>query len=326
MEKSSNKILHYKHISVASDEAVDYITKRKKGILNSLKTRWSKLNRLTMGGIEPNIIMTIAGISGSGKSSFANSLETDLFDLNPNANFVVLSFNFEMLSARQVGRKLSSKLNKTTKELYSGDSSKKLSDSDLDAVKGAAEKIKNYEIYYVDMPGNVEEIEETIHHFLRTLAKNKWLIVMLDHVLLTKGRTGDAERKILTDLQYMFMRVKKLSRTSIIQLSQMNRNIEKSDRVTSPSMHFPMRSDIFGGDSLFQASDYLIVIHRPEILGIALYGKKNWPTKNKIYLHLLKNRDGEVKVLQFNNNLKYNRIEDAPKGDPAESVLKLNNN
>ena len=32
----------------------------------------------------------------SGKSSFVNSLETDLFDLNPNANCVVLSFNFEI--------------------------------------------------------------------------------------------------------------------------------------------------------------------------------------------------------------------------------------
>ena len=30
------------------------------------------------------------------KSSFVNSLETDLFDLNPNANCVVLSFNFEI--------------------------------------------------------------------------------------------------------------------------------------------------------------------------------------------------------------------------------------
>lgn len=30
------------------------------------------------------------------KSSFANSLETDLFDMNPNVDFVVLSFNMEI--------------------------------------------------------------------------------------------------------------------------------------------------------------------------------------------------------------------------------------
>ena len=322
MVENLNKHLNYSHISKASSEIVDYISKRHSGKIKSLKTRWDKLNRLTMGGIEPNIIMTIAGISGSGKSSFANSLETDLFDLNPDEDFVVLSFNFEMLSSRQVGRKLSSKLNKTTKELYNGDPSNKLTETEIEAVKAEAEKIKKYDIYYVDMPGNVEEIEATIIHFQRTF-KNKWLVVMLDHTLLTKGKTGDSERKILADLQYMFMRVKKIGRTSIIQLSQMNRDIESTERITNPSMHFPKRKDIFGGDSLFQASDYLMVLHRPEMLGITAYGKGHWPTRNKVYLHLLKNRDGEVKVLQFENNLKYNRIEEPPKGDPAEPVLEL---
>ena len=49
-----------------------------------------------MGVIEPNTIYSIGGISGSGKSSFVNSLETDLFDLNKDIDFVVLSFNYEI--------------------------------------------------------------------------------------------------------------------------------------------------------------------------------------------------------------------------------------
>ena len=72
-----------------------------------------------MGGIEPNAIYTFSGISGSGKSSLVNTLETDLIDLNPNRELVVLSFNFEMLASRQVGRKLSYKLKETTSTLYS---------------------------------------------------------------------------------------------------------------------------------------------------------------------------------------------------------------
>ncbi len=322
MEQVLNK-LPYRHISEASTEIETYITKRKSGKVRSLKTRWHKFNRLAMGGIEPNVIYTIAGISGSGKSSFANSLETDLFELNPDIDFVVLSFNFEMLSSRQVGRKLSSRLNKTTRELYSGDPSVKLNSTDLQTIKAELEQINTYDIYYVDMPGNVEEIKNTIDDFRRTKAVNKWLVVMLDHTLLTRGQTGDTERKVLSDLQKMFMQQKKIGRTSIIQLSQMNRDIEDNSRIINPALHFPMRKDIFGGDSLFQASDYVIVIHRPEILGIQQYGKRGLPTKNKVYLHFLKNRDGEVKVLQFENNLKYNRIEEEPKGDPAAPVLEL---
>jgi len=119
-----------------------------------------------MGGIEPNTIYTIAGISGSGKSSFANSLETDLFDLNPNENFVVLSFNFEMLASRQVGRKLSYKMKKTTSELYHGNvDSEALNDDEFKTLVTNAEKIKQYPIYYVDCPGTVEEIRATIIDF-----------------------------------------------------------------------------------------------------------------------------------------------------------------
>ena len=327
MEQVLNKHkLYYKHISKASAEIESYISDRRYGKVKSLKTRWHKFNNLAMGGIEPNVIYTIAGISGSGKSSFANSLETDLFELNPDIDFVVLSFNFEMISSRQVGRKLSSRLNKTTRELYSGDPSARLSSTDLQLIKEEVKKINNYDIYYVDMPGNVEEIDNTINDFRRTKAKDKWLVIMLDHALLTRGQMGDSERKVLSDLQKMFMQQKKVGITTIIQLSQMNRDIEDNTRITNPALHFPMRKDIFGGDSLFQASDYVIVIHRPEILGIQQhnYGKKGLPTKNKVYLHFLKNRDGEVKVLQFENNLKYNRIEEAPRGDPAAPVLKLN--
>jgi hypothetical protein len=84
------------------------------------------------------------------------------------------------------------------------------------------------------------------------------------------------------------MEIKKFGKNTIIQLSQMNREIEDKDRINNPSLHFPTRRDIFGSDSLFQASDYVVVIHRPELLGIKSYGINNWPVKDKIYMHILK--------------------------------------
>ena len=303
--------LPYIHISTAADEILSYIDQRRVGHIKSLKTKWEKFNNQCMGGIEPNSIYTFAGISGSGKSSFLNSLETDLFECNPDVDFVVLSFNFEMLSSRQVGRKLSSVLKKSTQQLYSGLSNEQLSDEDVNKAKEVANKIKTLPIYYVDLPGNVEEIRETILEFSKLdFVKDKWLIITLDHTLLTKGRSGEKEREILANLQYMFMEVKKYNRNTILQLSQMNREIESTDRLANPSMHFPTRRDIFGGESVFQASDYVIVLHRPELLLLKTYGPANWPVANCIYMHFLKNREGDLKVLTFTNDLKHNRIVD----------------
>ena len=310
VQNSNNyETLEYKHIGDAAKEIVTYIDNRRKGKVRSLRTKWPKFNRRCMGGIEPNTIYTIAGVSGSGKSSFVNSLETDLFDLNQATDFVVLSFNWEMLSSRQVGRKLSYRLEKTTSELYS--SSGTLTDEDYNKITNTAYELSKYPIYYVDFPGTVQEVKNTILSFAGTPeAKGKWIITILHHTLLTKGKNGESERSVLADLQRMFMEIKKYGRNTIIQLSQMNREIESSERISNASLHFPMRKDVFGGDSLFQASDYVIVLHRPELVGIEEYGPKAWPVTGLIYMHFLKVREGEPGILVFKNNLKYNRIDD----------------
>lgn len=309
--KSNNKVLAYKHISTATNEIVDYISKRRTGNVRSLMTRWPKFNRTAMGGIEPNAIYTIAGISGSGKSSFVNTLETDLIDLNPDVDAVILSFSFEMLSSKQVGRKLSYKLKQTTSELYSSSDKGSMSDLEYEQVEKVAKSIKDYPVYYVDTPGNVKEISNTIAFFQESIAKDKWLVVIIDHTLLINGSSsGDTERTIIVDLEKVLIGAKKVGRTSIIQISQMNRNIETPERLNNPSLHYPQRSDLSSSDAVFQASDYVMVIHRPEILGLVAYGYMNLPVKDCVYLHVLKNRDGEAKILKFINDLKYNNLKE----------------
>lgn len=314
MEQKLSNILPHRKISEATEEIVDYIDNRRRGIIKSLSTKWKKYNRMCGGGIEPNVIITIAGISGSGKSAFVNSLETDLFDYNPMGNFVVLNFNLEMLSSRQVGRKLSFRLKKTTQELYSADySENKLSDEDFRKVQKEVKDIKNYPIYYVDVPGTVNQIKDTVIDFSkRDDVKGKWIIVILDHTLLVKGMSGETERITISNLQKMFMELKKILKITIIQLSQMNRSIESTDRIENPQLHFPMRSDIFGSESIYQVSDYVLVLHRPELIGITgrKYGKKRLETNGLVYMHFLKIREGEPKVLCFKNDLKYNNLEE----------------
>lgn len=299
--------LPIRHISTVADEAVRYITARKEHTVSSLATRWKKLNSCCMGGIEPNTVYTIAGISGSGKSSVANLIQTDLIDLNPNRDIVILTFSLEMVGFRQIGRTLSNKLRKTTSYLYS--SQQDLDDDTYHKVVDVSNQLKNYPIYFVDNPGSPEQVRQTILMFYERYIKdqNKYFVIIYDHTLLTKkiGTTIDT----LSELQEVFIQIKKLPLTSVIQLSQMNRNIESPERINNPLAHYPMRSDLSSSDSIFQASDYVLVIHRPEILNIHEYGPNRLPTKNKVYIHILKNRDaGKPCILEFENDLMYNNL------------------
>jgi replicative DNA helicase len=324
MEQTSSKLLKYKHISSATNEIIEYIKDRRTGSVKSLRTRWFKFNKLCMGGIEPNAIYSVAGISGSGKSSFVNALETDLIDLNRDEKTIVLSFSFEMLSSKQVGRKLSYKLKKTTSELYSASDNGALSDTDLERVEEAGTSIKDYPVYYVDTPGTVPQIAATIEFFQNTIAKGKWLVVIIDHTLLING--SGSEREIIVDLEKVLIGAKKVGKTSIIQISQMNRNIEASERMNNPTLHYPQRGDLSASDAVFQASDYVLVIHRPEVLGLMSYGYNNLPVKDCIYMHFLKNREGVLKVLKFTNDLKYNNIkefDDEAKKDDQQKQLEF---
>ena len=294
-------------MSVVAQEAINYIKGRKEKNISSLKTRWAKFNKQCMGGIEPNTVVTIAGISGSGKSSFANLLTTDIIDLNPDEDVIVLNFSLEMVAFRQVGRTLSNKLRKTTSTLYSSETS--LDDATMGQIVKVCNQLKEYPVYFVDSPTTPMQVQEIIYSFYNTHVKGtkKHFVILYDHALLTKPIGSQLET--MAELQRVFIQVKKLPLTSVVQLTQMNRNIEAPERINNPLSHYPMRSDLSTSDAIFQASDYVLVIHRPEILNIQEYGPNHLPTQNKVYIHVLKNRDaGKPCILEFENDLMYNNL------------------
>lgn len=304
MEQNLSNI---RSMSEVTQEAVAYIAGRREHNIVSLKTRWEKFNKQCMGGIEPNTVYTIAGISGSGKSSFVNELSIDVVDLNPTEDIVVLCFSLEMVGFRQVGRTLSNKLRRTTSALYSSETD--LDDETFRKVIAVSNQLKEYPIYFVDNPTTPTQVEQTIRDFYTQYIKgtNKHFIVIYDHTLLTK-QVGSVIETI-SELERVFIQIKKLPFTSVLQIAQMNRNIEASERINNPSSHYPMRSDLSSSDAVFQASDYVLVLHRPEILNIQEYGLNRLPTTNKVYIHILKNRDaGKPCILEFENDLMYNNL------------------
>ena len=302
--------LPIKHIIEPARESISYIDGRRKGLIKSLKTPWKKYNQVSMQGIEWNSIHSVAGASGSGKTAFLGMLETGLAELNPNEQFDILSFTFEMLAKNIVTRKISSKLGKSTQELYSClDEKTKLSDIDYNSAVEIAREVAKLNIYYVDIPGTVNQIVKTIEEFISS-RPDKGVVVLLDHTILVKGEKGELERIILVDLMAAFNELKKKHKICFVILSQLNRSIESAERFSEPSMHFPVKADIFGGDSVYQFSDVVTVIMNPEQMGHRAYGPRSLPVEGRLYLHILKVREGAPCIAMMQNKLKYNMILD----------------
>lgn len=319
--------MEFNHISRYNKQAVNYIIDRKEGRSKSLATGFSKLDNVLLDGIEWGRIFTVAAMSGSGKSVFLEQIKRQMIDLNPDQKIKILSFEFEMPSQEQVLRNLSGKLKIPVSRLLSA--GEPLSNEMLLRVKKEAKALSKYPIYTVETPGTVEMIRQTMLNFIkyhREGGDDNCFIFTIDHVLLTLGKTGAAERQIIADLYRMTIGVKKeMSSVGIkvlfIYLSQLNRSIETPERVLNPDLHFPNRTDLFGSSDIFMCSDYVLVIHKPAILGLVSYGPKTeqfpkgipvWNPKDRqqamIYFHLLKQRTGEPKILSMLDNFKYSEI------------------
>jgi len=253
-------------------------------------------------------------------------------ELNPDEDFDVLSFQFEMLGLDEVARDVSSKLNKSVKQLYSAD--KVLSDKDLDLVDKALESMKDYPIYVVDNIGTVQNIYDTILFYLsskRLIENKRGLVVTIDNASLVMG-DDSGEKETIDKLMHTLVLIKKYvssigGKIMFIVISQLNRQLESNDRVLNPKLHYPNKSDLFGASSVYNSSDYVVIIHRPCLIeGIGnWYGpaRKNWdrglPVFNPkntsqpmTYLHVIKERFGSNTIIPMLDDLGNSRIIDYP--------------
>ncbi len=288
----------YKSAAVAAQEFEKYVTSIRNGSIKSMDLGFKKMNKAMSSGLEWHTLWTIAAMSGAGKSAFSNQLETNILQLNPDV--CSLNFTLEMMPFKQMARKMSKILSKSTKEIYS--------DHTID-IQSKLNVLASLDITYVEEAKSVQEIKQTIVDFYKERASvnpNIGVIVFFDHMLLTDD-SGE-ERLVIKYLSKMFADITNQYKISVIALSQLNRDIESMDRIVNPIGHYPMKKDIFGGDGIFQASDYVTVLHRPERLGIDFYGPQRLPTTGQAFLHFIKVREGEEMIIQLNADLAHNNL------------------
>lgn len=318
----SSKVLKQRIFTIkeAWNQEIQYIQDRHTGIIQSYDTGYPKWNSVYLNGWENGYIVIYSGMSGVGKTTFMNKMNNNIRKFNPKERFSELNFNYEMPARKLVGKTISARLGLSTKQLYSatGHSNLDIQETTINQLLDNERAFTKYDINFVEYPGTVEDMSDTIDYFAETrqispTLDGRTLIVTLDHPQLIRKIGGGGERDTLMELASMLNEKKKKYPKSIyFIISQMNRDIEDISRMSrhggNKIHNFPKKSDTYGSDALFNISDSFVCLHRPEMLGLSQYGPYDWETKGFMFTHHLKTRDGVPKITLFRNELETNNL------------------
>ena len=296
-------------------EGLQYINDRRKGRIKSFKTPWIGINRSGVGGLEWGSMLTIGARPGSGKTLIVNQILREARKNNPDQDFNLLDFQFEMRGKQSAARAFAAEtaldynvVLSTQRDLddfsYNMMEQYVLETEALEAV-GIQRKV-------ISTPLTHSGIKNAVEHYFNQMG-GKPMVVTIDHSWLIK-RMPDEKEKITTlyNTVEMLMQLKNDYPIIIIMITQLNRGMEEYARKTPGIIaNYPTSNDIFGGDALMQGSDMVIALSRPFTLNIPLYGDKAYMVHpDDIFVHLLKVRNGadNVSILFMKAEFKRQRM------------------
>ena len=125
-------------------------------------------------------------------------------------------------------KKFSADTGLTVDEIMSADDDNVLSSENLQLIKEKAKRYNDYAIYYFDVSGTTDDVEETIHRYYTEF--NLPMFCILDHTGLVTARGRESDLELVANLATMTIRVKKALLVSFLMLGQLNSNIESDDR------------------------------------------------------------------------------------------------
>lgn len=305
-------------------KGLEYINDRRQGRIKSFRTPWTGLNHAGIGGLEWGSMMTIGARPGAGKTMIVSQILREARLHNPGQDFSILEFQFEMgdkqYAARQFAAEVAQDYNQVLSSYRQLDEftykqmEKYLADTLAMEKQGIQRKL-------IKKPLSPEDIERAIRYYFEAMA-GKPMLVTIDHSwLIKKGQSDKDKFDVLYKTAEMLMQVKNDLPIIVMMITQMNRTMEETARLHPGIIgNYPTSSDIFGGDALMQSSDMVVALNRPHKANINIYGPKKYVvTKEQIYMHLLKVRNGseDNNMLFMEADFKHQRMLETPEPDVA---------
>jgi replicative DNA helicase len=284
------KIKTLDNISSQIQDTLKDINKRMStdGLLG-IATGFDKIDKFTGGWQETDLVI-IGGASSMGKTSFALAI---LLNACKYSNTPSVIFSYEMSSNQLLKRLISMESGVNNSYIINGTLGK---DEYLrvNQAIGMLEKL----------PINIDECNITSLNYLKSrvreyVSKKEVKLVLVDYLqLVSHNNTKSTREQEVSKVARTLKNLAKELNITIIALSQLNRGVGMR------AMGKPTLSDLRESGEIEQASDIVILIHRPEYYGIEHDDKGN-NTKGMANIIFAKGRNigvGEI-PLKFNSNL-----------------------
>lgn len=283
----------FKSIRKAISASLHQVTDGMNGKRKVYPTKWNRLNKNLLGGLQPGKMYVVAGRPGVGKSAFSNQLIFDLLDRNIGKNLLVLYWSFEMPGYQQILRAGSKGINKQVGELLSVE--KRLENAEYKKFKDEVLKYGNYPVYFNNVPRDIEFIKEA-NVDIANKRPDSVVVNVFDHSRLILSNR-EMELQKLNDVSKGCMWMQSQLGCINILLSQLNRNIESEHR--AKAQYQPLLTDLFGGDSIGQDAHVVMMLQRPHDLYGITDKYCNEDPKGLLAVHIEKNRDGLLGMIPY---------------------------
>lgn len=213
------------------------------------------------------------------------------------------------------------------------DYAQKLHEERFKALFDIGNQFRDLPIYITNKPRKPSTWEEEKKQIQGKYPKKK-IINLFDHTRLgAKDEANKKEEEMITSFMHKGVYLKNNFDMINIWLSQLNRNIETNISRDKLGTYLPVSSDLFGGDSVYQAADIVTALHRP-----GMYQVEEWegiptgydpvnPDKNDHLLIecVLKNREGWTGNIALRHNLAINQVMDLNYIEQSKQMETKNN-
>lgn len=271
-----NGLTRLSEIIVTAYDKIQKLSGEDKEQYQGLRSGYSMLDNY-IAGLNKSDMIVIAGRPGSGKTTFAVNIASNVAKRSKDTEIAIFSLEMskEQLAARMLSAESLVPNGSLTGGMISSDEWIKLAE--------AADALSQMNIYIDDTAGiTVPQIKAKLRR-MRNLG-----LVVIDYLQLMESANFHNNR--VTEVSEITRQIKLMAKelnVPIILLSQLNRSVE------SRTDHRPMPSDLRESGSIEQDADIILFIYRE-----SMYDKQN-PNQSAAECIVAKNRHGTTGTINL---------------------------